>query len=107
MKKCLPLLVVAALCCASLPARAGDTYKIDPVHSSINFKVRHFFSYVNGNFTKFEGTIRVDPDHPEKSSVTATIDAASIDTQKREARCGPAQRRFLRCREIPDDYFQK
>ncbi len=87
MKKCLPLLVVAALCCTSLPARAGDAYKIDPVHSSISFKVRHFFSYVNGNFTKFEGTIRVDPDHPEKSSVTATIDAASIDTQneKRDA----------------------
>ena len=81
MKKCLPLLVVVALCCTSLPARAGDTYKIDPVHSSISFKVRHLFSYVNGNFTKFEGTIRVDPDHPEKSSVTATIDAASIDTK--------------------------
>ncbi|MGB8340558.1 MAG: YceI family protein [Chthoniobacterales bacterium] len=87
MKKCLPLLVGAALCCTSLPARAGDTYKIDPVHSSISFKVRHFFSYVNGNFTKFEGTIRVDHDHPEKSSVTATIDAASIDTrnEKRDA----------------------
>jgi polyisoprenoid-binding protein YceI len=42
---------------------------------------------VNGNFKKFEGTIRVDPDHPEKSSVTATIDAASIDTgnEKRDA----------------------
>jgi polyisoprenoid-binding protein YceI len=87
MKKCLPLLVVAALCCASPPAGAGDTYKIDPVHSSINFKVRHFFSYVNGNFTKFEGTIRVDPDRPEKSSVAATINAASIDTrnEKRDA----------------------
>ena len=66
---------------------AEDTYKIDSVHSSISFKVRHFFSYVTGNFTKFEGTIHVDPDHPEKSSVTATIDAASVDTknEKRDA----------------------
>ena len=64
-----------------MAARADDTYKIDPVHSWINFKVRHFFSYVNGSFKKFEGTIRVDPDHPEKSSVTATIDTASIDTK--------------------------
>ena len=62
-------------------ARADDTYKLDPVHSSISFKVRHFFSYVNGSFKKFEGTISVDPDHPEKSSVTATIDAASIETK--------------------------
>lgn len=81
MKKHLPLLVLAALCGSVLTARADDTYKLDSVHSSINFKVRHFFSFVNGSFKKFEGTIKVDPDHPEKSSVTATIDAASITTQ--------------------------
>ncbi len=81
------LLVIAVLCGAALTGHAEDTYKIDPVHSSIGFKVRHFFSFVNGSFKKFEGTIRVDPDHPEKSSVTATIDVASIDTQneKRDA----------------------
>ena len=81
MKNRLLLLFAAVLCGGVLTARADDTYKIDPVHSSINFKVRHFFSYVNGSFKKFEGTIHVDPDHPEKSSVTATIDTASIDTR--------------------------
>lgn len=81
MKRHLPLLLAAAFCGSVLSARADDTYKLDPVHSSINFKVRHFFSFVNGSFKKFEGTIKVDPDHPEKSSVTATIDAASITTQ--------------------------
>ena len=30
---------------------------------------------------KFEGTISVDPVHPEKSSVTATIDTTSINTK--------------------------
>ncbi|CAN5530921.1 YceI family protein [soil metagenome] len=82
MKKHLLSLLVAALCCGGiLSANAEETYKLDPVHSSISFKIRHFFSYVNGTFKKFEGTIQLDPDHPEKSSVTATIDAASIDTQ--------------------------
>lgn len=81
MKKHLPLFLAAALCGGVMTARADDTYKIDSVHSSISFKVRHFFSYVNGSFKKFEGTISVDPDHPEKSSVTAKIDAASIETQ--------------------------
>jgi polyisoprenoid-binding protein YceI len=80
MKKSLSLLA-ALLCGSVLTVHAEDTYKIDPVHSSISFKVRHFFSYVSGSFKKFEGTINVDPDHPEKSSVTATIDAASIDTR--------------------------
>jgi polyisoprenoid-binding protein YceI len=81
MKKPLPLFLIAALCGSVVTARADDTYKLDPIHSSISFKVRHFFSFVNGNFKKFEGTIKVDSDHPEKSSVIATIDAASISTQ--------------------------
>ncbi|MEO5718005.1 MAG: YceI family protein [Chthoniobacterales bacterium] len=80
MKKFLSLLAVL-LCGPLLTVQAEDIYKIDPVHSSISFKVRHFFSYVNGSFKKFEGTIDVDHDHPEKSTVTATIDAASVDTQ--------------------------
>src|SRR5260221_8777791 len=81
MKKYPSLLTLAALCGSLLTALADDTYKIDPVHSAISFKVRHFFSYVNGSFKKFEGTITVDSDHPEKSSVTATIDPASVDTK--------------------------
>lgn len=87
MKKYLLLLTAAALCGSILTARADATYKIDPVHSSISFKVRHFFSYVNGSFKKFEGTINVDSDHPEKSSVNATIQTESVDTgnDKRDA----------------------
>src|SRR5205823_8255764 len=80
MKKSLSLLA-ALLCGSILTVDADDIYKIDPVHSAISFKVRHFFSFVNGSFKKFEGTISVDPDHPEKSSVTATIDVASVDTK--------------------------
>jgi len=80
MKKILGL-VAAVLLGGALSASADETYKIDSVHSSITFKVRHFFSYVTGDFKKFEGTIHVDMDHPEKSSVSATIDVASIETK--------------------------
>ena len=80
MKKILGL-VAAVLLGGALSASANETYKIDSVHSSIGFKVRHFFSFVTGDFKKFEGTIHVDMDHPEKSSVSATIDVASIDSK--------------------------
>ena len=80
MRKFLSL-IAALLGGSILTAHANDTYKIDPVHSAITFKVRHFFSQVNGSFGKFEGTIKVDFDHPEKSSVTAAIDASSVDTK--------------------------
>jgi polyisoprenoid-binding protein YceI len=79
--KKLLLLFTAVAFSSTLAAQADETYKFDPAHSSISFKVRHFFSYVTGNFTKFDGTIRVDPEHPEKSSVTATIQADSVDTK--------------------------
>ncbi|MDQ3117717.1 MAG: YceI family protein [Verrucomicrobiota bacterium] len=81
MKKYLSLLLLVAFYGSAASVRAEEVYQLDPVHSSITFKVRHFFSYVTGSFKKFEGTITVDPDHPEKSSVMATIDATSIDTQ--------------------------
>ena len=59
---------------------APESYKIDPVHSSITFKVRHLFSYVTGKFTKFDGTFTVDPDAVDQSSVTAKVQTTSIDT---------------------------
>jgi polyisoprenoid-binding protein YceI len=82
MKKT-PLLLIlgAAICAPCLSVSAQEAYKIDPVHSTIGFKVRHFFSYVSGSFKKFDGTINLDSDHPEKSSVEAIIDVASIDTR--------------------------
>jgi polyisoprenoid-binding protein YceI len=71
--------------CLSLVAgistlRANAIFRFDPSRSTIEFKVRHMLGTASGKFTKFSGTIEVDREHPEKSSVTATIQAASIDT---------------------------
>lgn len=87
ISKLLASVVLIALS-ASLPAQAAvETYKIDPVHSSIAFKVRHFFTPVPGSFGKFEGTIKVDRDNLENNSMEASIDAASITTanEKRDS----------------------
>jgi polyisoprenoid-binding protein YceI len=72
----------------ALSARAAvETYKIDPAHSSVGFNVRHFFTKVPGVFAKSSGTITVDRDNLEKSSVEATIDVGSVNTRedKRDA----------------------
>jgi polyisoprenoid-binding protein YceI len=58
-----------------------ETYTIDPVHSSITFKIRHFFSKVTGNFNAFEGQIVVDQENMEKSQTNASIDVKSINTR--------------------------
>ena len=68
------------LAVTSSSAVANEIFKIDPTHSTIEFKVRHLLGTAKGKFTKFTGTIDVDLDHPEESTVTATIQTASIDT---------------------------
>jgi polyisoprenoid-binding protein YceI len=57
------------------------TWEIDPAHTSIEFAVKHMmFTTVRGRFKSFTGTVRVDERNPDRSSVEADIDAASIDT---------------------------
>jgi polyisoprenoid-binding protein YceI len=63
-----------------IPGYVAGTWKIDPVHSDVAFTVRHMMvSKVRGHFTRFEGELILAPD-PLGSSVTATIDLSSVDT---------------------------
>jgi polyisoprenoid-binding protein YceI len=76
---------LAVLAMAVVPALAQDTYKIDPVHSEISFKIRHLLAKTSGRFTKFGGVIKVDTADMSKSSVEVSIEADSINTDN-EAR---------------------
>ena len=85
MKKILALLAVLAL---ALTSRAEtETFKIDPVHSSVGFSLRHLFSNFASSFTKVNGAISYDASVPEKSSVEATVEIPSLSTanEKRDA----------------------
>jgi polyisoprenoid-binding protein YceI len=56
-------------------------FSLDSTHSTLGFAVRHMvFAKVRGRFGAFRGTVNLDPEHPERSSVEVEIDAASIDT---------------------------
>jgi len=57
-----------------------EVYKIDPVHSSTGFSLRHILSRFTSSFTKTTGTITVDRDNLEKSSVEATVEIDSLST---------------------------
>lgn len=61
-------------------AEANEIFKIDPAHSIIAFKVRHLLGSAKGKFGTFNGTIELDREQPEKSSVTVAIQTTSIDT---------------------------
>lgn len=57
------------------------SWNFDTSHSRVGFAVRHMLiSKVRGAFTSWSGTAEIDPANLESSSVTVSIDAASIDT---------------------------
>ena len=64
-----------------------ETYKIDGAHSSVKFSIRHFVAKTTGNFSDFEGTLKINRDDLTKSSVEAAIKIPSVDTdsEKRDA----------------------
>jgi len=65
---------------------SAGTWAIDPVHSSINFSVRHLMvGKIHGRFDQFSGGVTVTQDGTP--SVSAEVDVNSIDTgnEQREA----------------------
>jgi polyisoprenoid-binding protein YceI len=82
IKRSLIALASSALALGSLTSvkAAVETYNIDPVHTWVGFTIAHFFTKVPGYFSKVKGTIVVDRDHLENSTVEAVIEVASITT---------------------------
>ena len=60
----------------------GTIWDIDPSHSVVEFSIKHMmFTTVRGRFRKVRGEIHCpDESDPTRASVSAEIDAASIDT---------------------------
>jgi polyisoprenoid-binding protein YceI len=63
-----------------IPGYVVGTWDIDPVHSDVSFTVRHMMvSKVRGRLGTFSGEIVTAPQFSD-STVTATVDASSVDT---------------------------
>lgn len=70
----------AAAVSADIKAPKG-TYKNDPDHSSLTFKIDHFgLSHYTARFTKFKATLDLDPVKLSNSSVAVSVDPTSVRT---------------------------
>jgi polyisoprenoid-binding protein YceI len=78
----IPVLILAtALLAAGGPARAADTYQIDPVHSFASFSIGHLgIGLVRGFFSDIAGTIVIDEKDAAKDAIEVTIKTASVNT---------------------------
>ncbi len=58
------------------------TWKIDPAHSEINFKVKHLVvSTVRGSFNKFDATIETEKEDFSDAKIKFAADIDSINTR--------------------------
>ena len=91
---------------ASIAEAKTEAYMIDPEHSAVEFHVRHFFSKVPGRFQKFTGTLSIDRENMEKSSVQAEIDITSINTSQEKRDEHLRSKDFFDAAKYPKMTFQ-
>jgi polyisoprenoid-binding protein YceI len=102
------LALIAALATAvSGTAYAADTLTIDPAHVWVTFTINHAgWSSAHGIFKTVSGSIVFDKDDITKSSVTAQIDAASLDTNFDQRNSDLKSPDFLNTAEFPSITFE-
>jgi polyisoprenoid-binding protein YceI len=94
------------------PAAAGTVtaptvWAIDPVHSAVEFAVKHLMvSTTKGRFTGVTGTIALDETDLTRSHAEVEIDAATVDTrdERRDAHLRSAD--FLEVEAYPTITFR-
>lgn len=73
-------ILAGLLAALALPVSA-ETYKIEAKHSSAQFTYEHFgLSHPNGKIMGANGTLVLDWDHPENSTVESSLDMATLTT---------------------------
>jgi polyisoprenoid-binding protein YceI len=99
----LPALVLSL---ATTASAAPTLYKIDPNHSSAQFRVKHLgISTVMGTFKTVSGTVLLDDKDLSTAKVEAVIDATSVDTdnEKRDEHLRSAD--FFDVEKFPEVTF--
>ena len=81
MKKFFKFCIACVLCLtSSLAIAKTETYTLDPMHSYVMFHINHFgFSNPSGKWMA-QGTLTLDQDQPQNSSVNAIIQVNNIIT---------------------------
>ncbi len=66
------------------PQAPFPQWTIDRAHSTLTFSATQEGTAFNGKFSAFDGTVMLDPDHPEAGNARITIDLASFSSQNDE-----------------------
>src|SRR3954453_15170104 len=76
------LILAFTFCCAALVSSRADTFKIDPVHSSVVFNIKHLgVTNFYGGFNEITGMVSFDATDAAKSSVELSVPLESLNTR--------------------------
>lgn len=105
VSKLLFCMTIVAL--VAVPAVSAATYGVDPVHTSVVFRIRHLnISYLYGRFTGVTGTLRFDEKMPAKSALTIKIKSANVDTANTKRDRDLKSANFFNAAKYPDIAFK-
>jgi len=83
------------------------TFKIDPAHSDILFKVKHLMiTTVTGQFTSFEGEMESTSEDFSDAKISFSADVNSIDTRNEQRNGHLKGDDFFNAAEFPKILFQ-
>src|ERR1700741_4468630 len=89
------------------PQTTTTTGNVDPAHAVAEFKVKHMMiSNVKGQFAEVTGTLTLDESDLAKSSVEASIEAASIETREAQRDAHLKSADFLHVEKFPTLSFK-
>jgi polyisoprenoid-binding protein YceI len=87
------------------PSYVAGTWVLDPTHSEVTFSVKHLaISKVRGTFERFTATI-VTAEDPAKSTVEASIEVASVNTNQKDRDNHLLTNDFFKADEFPNMTF--
>src|SRR5436853_3667781 len=83
------------------------TWQFDPFHTQVEFSAKHLgMMTVRGHFAEVTATGEVHPEQPERSTVEATINTASIRTHNEQRDNDLRSSNFLEVEKYPTITFK-
>ena len=91
----------------AIPQTSTTTWNIDPAHATAEFKVKHMMiANVKGHFSKVTGVLNHYEGDPTKSSIEASIEAASLETREPQRDTHLKSEDFLHVEKFPTLLFK-
>jgi polyisoprenoid-binding protein YceI len=82
-------------------------WEVDPTNSSVDFSVKHLmFAKVKGQFQRVHGTLQLDLDHPDHSTIEGEVESSSINTHEEKRDQYLKGEAFLDAQKFPAIQFK-